>query len=53
MMAPRVALVMLGLAAMGIAAPTTAMASDDVSDNMPRLVITVVCTIYSDYLDET
>ena len=52
-MAPRVALVMLGLAAMGIAAPTTAMASDDVSDNMPRLVITVVCTIYSDYLDET
>ena len=53
MRAPYVALVMLGLAAMGIAAPATAMASDEVSDDVPRLVITVVCTIYSDYLDET
>ena len=52
MRAPRVALIVLGLAAMGIAAPTSAMASDDVSDDMPRLVITVVCTIYSDHLDE-
>ena len=48
----RVSLIVLGLAAMGIAAPTAAMASDDVSDDMPRLVITVVCTIYSDHLDE-
>ncbi len=53
MRAPRIALVVLGLAAMGIAAPTTAMASDEVPGDMPRLVITVVCTIYSDYLDET
>ena len=53
MRTPRVALIVLGLAAMGMAAPTAAMASDGVSDDMPRLVITVVCTIYSDHLDET
>ena len=53
MRAPGMALAILGLAALGIAAPTTAMASDEMPDDMPRLVITVVCTIYSDYLDET
>ena len=46
------ALVVLGLAAMVIAAPTTALASDEMADDMPRLVITIVCTIYSDHLDE-
>ena len=52
----RQAMVMLliaSLSAMAVAAPTAAMASDETSDDMPRLVITVVCTIYSDYLDET
>ena len=38
---------------MAVAAPTTAMANDEASNDAPRLVITVVCTIYSDYLDET
>ena len=46
-------LLIAGLAALAMAAPTAAMANDETSDNMPRLVITVVCTIYSDYLDET
>lgn len=41
-----------GLAALAVAAPTTAMANDEASGNMPHLVITVVCTIYSDHLDE-
>ena len=45
-------LLIASLSAMAVAAPTAAMASDETSDDMPRLVITVVCTIYSDHLDE-
>ena len=37
MRAPGMALAILGLAALGIAAPTTAMASDEMPDDMPRL----------------
>ncbi len=47
------ALLIAGLAVLAVAAPTTAMANDETSGDVPRLVITVVCTIYSDYLDET
>ena len=47
------ALLITGLAAMAVAAPTAAMANDEAANDAPRLVITVVCTIYSDYLDET
>ena len=53
MRGPVTVLLIASLAALAVAAPTAAMASDDVSDDMPRLVITVVCTIYSDHLDET
>lgn len=47
------ALAILGLVVVGITAPATAMASDGMTGDMPRLVITVVCTVYSDYLGET
>ena len=42
----------LGLAVLGLAAPTAAMADGHISDDVPRLIITVVCTIYSEHLDE-
>ena len=51
-MRPIAALTVLGLIAVGITAPATAMASDGVTGDMPRLVITVVCTVYSDYLGD-
>lgn len=47
-----IALVMIGIAAMGVTAPTSAMANDSMSGDMPHLVMTIVCTIYSDQLDE-
>lgn len=42
----------LGLAVFGLVAPTAAMADGHISEDVPRLIITVVCTIYSDHLDE-
>lgn len=47
-----IALVMIGIAAMGITAPTSAIANDSMPGDMPHLVITVVCTVYSDQLGE-
>lgn len=49
---PGIALVMVGIAAVGITAPANVMANDSMSGDMPHLVITVVCTIYSDQLSE-
>ena len=45
--------VLLIVSLSAVAAPTTAMASEEIPEDVPRLVITVVCTIYSDHLDET
>lgn len=42
----------LGLAVFGLVAPVGAMADGHVSDDVPRLILTVVCTIYSDQLDD-
>lgn len=56
-----IALVMMGIAAMGITAPTSAMGdtahtsamtNDRMSGDIPHLVMTIVCTIYSDQLGE-
>ena len=44
------AMIVLGLAAMLAAFPVAAIADD--GTDMPRLIITTVCTIYSDYLDD-
>ena len=47
-------LAILGVAALATAAPATVMASTDggaANSDMPRLVITTACTIYTDQLD--
>ncbi len=46
-----IALAMMGVAALVVAAPGTAMADHAAGDDMPHMVITVVCGVYSDYLD--
>ena len=49
----RVAAVVLGLAALGMAAaPLTAMADEHEQESGPRTIITIVCTIYADHMDE-
>ena len=47
-MKPGVLVLIYGLAALGMAAPLTAMAGDGQDLDMPRTIITVVCIIYSD-----
>ena len=45
-------LAILGVAALAATAPATAMASTGVANpDMPRLMITTICTIYTDQLD--
>ena len=45
-----ITLVIMGVAALGVAAPGAAMADHAAGDDVPHMVITVVCGIYSDYL---
>lgn len=42
----------LWLAASGVAAPTVAMANSETSEGEPRLIITIVCSIYADRLGD-
>ncbi len=42
----------LWLAALGVAAPTVAMANSETSEGEPRLIITIVCSIYADRLGD-
>ena len=47
-MKPVMTVLVFGLAALGMAAPLAAIAEDEQDSDMPRTIITVVCTIYSD-----
>ena len=48
-MRPGMAVLVFGLAALGMAAPLAAMAGHEQDRDMPRTIITVVCTIYSEH----
>ena len=53
MKAGKIAVAVLGLAALGMASPLAAMASGHTQESgVPHTVITVVCTIYSDHMDD-
>lgn len=48
----KIALVVLGLVALGMIAPVAVMANDSVDESeMPSMVLTIVCPIYSDHLE--
>lgn len=42
----------VGLVALGLMVPIVALADGHTSEGVPRLIITVVCTIYSEHMDE-
>ena len=46
------AVAMFGLAALLVALPPTAMATEGADETIPRLVVTTVCTVYLDHLDD-
>ena len=53
MKAGKIAAVVLGLAALGMATPLGAMASGHTQESgVPNTIITIVCTIYSDHMDD-
>ena len=54
MKAVKIAVAVLGLAALGMASPLAAMASGHTQESgMQHTIITIVCTIYSDHMDDT